>query len=101
MSRRRDESDYEGRIKLMKNLWRVIILAFCSCLVTIILAMMAHAVPLVVIKIFLYALILVSGVYSIITFVTAGITIYFKTTSLDEEAFREAVGELWEAIKDA
>lgn len=89
----RDEA--EGKIKLMKNFWRIMTMCGGSCLFTVLLSIITGMISgWIVLKIFLYAIVFVAAIFSIITLVTTGITIYFMVTTLSEERFREAVKEI-------
>lgn len=89
------QEEAKGKIKLMTNFWRILAMCGGSCLFTALLSIITGIISgWIVLKIFLYAIVLVTAIFSIITLVTIGITIYFMVTTLSEERFREAVKEI-------
>ncbi len=99
-----DAEEVEGKIKLMKNFWNILAMCAGSCLLTIILSIISSRLSwhdVAIVKVFLYAVILVTAIFSIVTLVTTGVTIYFKVTTLNEQAFKEAVAEIAKAIADS
>lgn len=93
--------EVESKIKLLKNFWRILAMCGGSCFFTVLLIIITGMISgWIVLKIFLYAIVLVVAIFSIITLVTTGITIYFKVTTLSEERFREAVSEIAKEIAD-
>lgn len=87
----------ENKIKLMRNFWNILAMCGGACLLTIILSMISAWLTwedVAILKVFIFAVILVLSIFSIVTLVTTGMSIYFKVTTLDEEAFKEAVGEI-------
>lgn len=89
------QADAEYKVKLMKNLWKIIAMTGGFCLLTIILSLLVAAIKgLIVLKIFLYIVILVTGIFSIVSLVTTGMSIYFNITTLNEKAFKKAVCEI-------
>ena len=94
--------DAEHKIKLMGNFWKILAMTGGAFLFTVLLSLIVAAIKgLVVLKIFLYVVILVSGIFSIVTLVTTGVSIYFKITTLSEKAFRETVAEIASEIADS
>ena len=89
------QADAEFKVKLMKNLWKIMAMTGGFCLLTVLLSLIVAAIKgLIVLKIFLYIVILVLGIFSIVSLVTTGMSIYFKITTLNEEAFKKAVAEI-------
>ena len=89
---RKSKNDVEEKIKLISNFWKILAMCGASCFFTILLAIVTGLIKgMIVLKIFLYAMMLVLAIFSIITMVTTCATIYFKITTLDEEKFKEAV----------
>ncbi len=96
------KADAEHKVKLMKNLSRIMTMTGGFCLLTILLSLIAAAIRgLVVLQIFLYVVILVLGIFSIASLVTTCMSIYFKITTLSEKAFKEAVAEIASDIYDS
>jgi hypothetical protein len=96
------QADAEHKVKLMKNLWKIMTMTGGFCLLTVLLSLIVAAIKgLVVLQIFLYVVILVLGVFSIVSLVTTGMSIYFKITTLSEKAFKEAVSEIASDLADA
>ncbi len=95
----KSQEEAEYKIKLMKNVWRILTMCGGSCLFTVILSIISSQLAwsdVAVLKVFLFAVIIVAGIFSIITLVITGMTIYFKITTLSEVKFREAVKEFVE-----
>lgn len=93
------QEEAENKIKLMRNFWKILALCGGSCLFTVMLSIITGMISgWIVLKIFLYAIVLVAAIFSIITLVTTGITIYFMVTTLSEERFRKAVKEIAKEI---
>jgi hypothetical protein len=89
------QADAEYKIKLMKNLWNIMTMTGGFCLLTVALSIITAMIPgLIVLKVFLYAVILVSGIFSIVSLVTTGMSIYFKITALSQKAFTDAVADI-------
>jgi hypothetical protein len=91
------QSDAESKIKLMANFWRILGMCGGACLLTIILSVISSWLAwedVAILKIFIFVVIFVSGIFSVVTLVTTAISLYFKVTTLDEKAFRDAVGEI-------
>lgn len=88
-----------SKIKLMSNFWRISGMCGGSCLLTILLSIITGMISgWIILKIFLYTIVLVTAIFSVITLVTTGMTIYFMVTTLSEERFRKAVKEIAESF---
>lgn len=99
-----DEEEVGDKIRLMKNFWNIMMMCAGSCLVTIILSIISSRLAwgdVAIVKVFLYAVILVTAIFSIVTLVTTGMTIYFKVTTLNEREFKKVVAEIAKEIADS
>jgi len=85
------DSEVKNEVALMKNLWRILAMTGGACFITIVLAMMSSMIKwsdMAALKVFIFALVAVTGVFSIVSLITACISVYFRITALSEENFR-------------
>lgn len=95
------QTNAESKIKLMTNFWRILGMCGGACLLTIILSIISSWLAwedVAILKIFIFVVIFVLGIFSIVTLVTTAISLYFKVTTLDEDAFKKAVCEIADDI---
>lgn len=99
---RSNEEEAGDKIKLMKNFWNILAMCSVSCFITMFLSVITAMIKgMIILKMFLYAVILIMAIFSIITLVTTGMSIYFKVTTLSEEKFKKAVAEIAETFQNA
>ena len=97
----KEQKSVEQKVKLMTNSNKILVMCICAFALTVLLTLTTSVISgFIVLKIFLYAMILASAIFTIITFITTCSSIYFKVTALDKDKFKEAVGEIAQEIAD-